>query len=113
MRELQDFGVAFAVDDFGTGYASLGYLKNFTFNQVKIDKMFMADAGTEAHRRFLGSLIRMLHDLDIETLMEGVETEEQAALLRSVGCLAGQGYLFGRPAAIAAHLANLQAAGKK
>jgi EAL domain-containing protein (putative c-di-GMP-specific phosphodiesterase class I) len=87
------------MDDFGTGYSSLGYLRTFPFDKVKIDRSFLQDL---ASARESGAIVRavtgLCGSLRITSTAEGVETEEQLALLKAEGCNEAQGYLFGRPA---------------
>ena len=97
--ELRVLGVLISLDDFGTGYASLSYLREFGFDELKIDRSFLRAMQSDLKSL---SLIQTILDLgrrlDVSVVPEGIETEEQAALLRSMGCRRGQGYLFGKPA---------------
>ncbi|MBW9102839.1 putative bifunctional diguanylate cyclase/phosphodiesterase [Paraburkholderia phenoliruptrix] len=99
---LTRMGVRLAIDDFGTGYASMSYLKRFSPHGLKIDRSFVAglphdkDCAAIAH-----ALVRMAHACAISVTAEGVETEEQASLLREMGCDFLQGFLFGRPGSAA------------
>ena len=99
LRNLHELGVKISVDDFGIGYGSLTYLRRFPISKVKIDASFVhgigKDAGDEAIVRAVNGLG---HSLEMQTLAEGIETEEQVAFLRNEGCDEGQGYFFGRPA---------------
>jgi diguanylate cyclase (GGDEF)-like protein/PAS domain S-box-containing protein len=98
LRQLHDLGVRLALDDFGTGYASLGYLQKLPFDTIKIDKSFIEDIGTnDQSAAIVRAIVNLAHALSLDTTAEGVETEEQATLLRAVGCSIGQGYLFSRP----------------
>jgi diguanylate cyclase (GGDEF)-like protein len=96
MRRLQALGVRLALDDFGTGYSSLSYLRSFPFNKVKIDASFLADLHGDG-----GTIIRavlgLCGHLRLDTLVEGVETEEQLHWLRAEGCTEVQGHLFSPP----------------
>jgi EAL domain-containing protein (putative c-di-GMP-specific phosphodiesterase class I) len=98
---LKQLGVRIALDDFGTGYASLSYLPKFPFDEIKIDRSFvhgaLADAG---NRAIIRATVQLAADLDMAVVAEGVETAEQAAFLRDIGCRFMQGYLFGKPAPI-------------
>lgn len=98
MTRLKMVGCGIAMDDFGTGYSSLGYLRTFPFDKVKIDRSFVQDL-TSA--RESGAIVRavtgLCGSLGITSTAEGVETEQQLALLRAEGCDQAQGYLFGRP----------------
>ncbi len=96
MRRLQALGVRLALDDFGTGYSSLSYLRSFPFDKVKIDASFLADLYGDG-----GTIIRavlgLCGHLRLDTLVEGVETEEQLHWLRVEGCTEVQGHLFSPP----------------
>ena len=90
-------GVRVALDDFGTGYASLTHLLTMPVDILKIDKSFVARlAANSASMAIVDGLIRIANKLDIRVVAEGVETEEQASLLRDAGCTLGQGFLFSR-----------------
>jgi len=96
MRRLQALGVRLALDDFGTGYSSLSYLRSFPFDKVKIDGSFLADLhgdGGTIIRAVLGLCVH----LNLDSLVEGVETEEQLDWLRQEGCTEVQGHLFSMP----------------
>ncbi len=99
MRRLQALGVRLALDDFGTGYSSLSYLRSFPFNKVKIDASFLADLHGDGGIIVRAVLGLCLH-LRLDSLVEGVETEEQLSWLRAEGCTEVQGHLFSsaRPA---------------
>ena len=97
---LQGLGTTLALDDFGTGYASLSLLRRITFQKLKIDRSFVSGLGSEPEdERMVRGVIALAHRLDIDTIAEGVETEQQLEVLRSEGCNYIQGYLFGRPEA--------------
>ncbi len=98
MTALRDLGVRLVLDDFGTGYSSLGTLRSFPFSDVKIDRSFVQ--GIVQNRRARGlieAILQICHVLDLNCVAEGVETEEQFALLSSLGCTHAQGYLIGHP----------------
>jgi EAL domain-containing protein (putative c-di-GMP-specific phosphodiesterase class I) len=100
LHRLRGLGVRVAIDDFGTGYSNLGYLRRFPVDQLKIDRTFMAEAVRDADATIVRAIIGLAHALGLSVVAEGVETDEQVALLRGLGCEMGQGYLFGEPMAI-------------
>jgi EAL domain-containing protein (putative c-di-GMP-specific phosphodiesterase class I) len=86
------------LDDFGTGYSSLAYLRRFAVDEIKIDKSFIAGVGRDpVDEALVRATVDMAHALDLVVVAEGVETAEQFAFLRDIGCNIGQGYLFSRP----------------
>jgi diguanylate cyclase (GGDEF)-like protein len=98
MRQLSDRGIRFAIDDFGTGYSSLAYLKGLPIERVKIDRSFVRDTPQDGNDvAIVSAIISMAHNLGLQVTAEGVETDEQLALLRERGCNAVQGYLYSRP----------------
>jgi diguanylate cyclase (GGDEF)-like protein/PAS domain S-box-containing protein len=98
LKSLKDLGLKLAVDDFGTGYSSLAYLKQFSLDTLKIDKQFIDQLTTsEKDAAIATSIIQLAHNLGLQVIAEGVETEEQVRMLRELGCDMVQGYYFGRP----------------
>ena len=98
LHQLRKLGVQIAMDDFGTGYSSLSYLRSFPFDKIKIDQSFVRDLAAQGDSMAIIRAVAGLgKSLRIKTLVEGVETSEQLALLRAEGCTQMQGYLFGRP----------------
>jgi diguanylate cyclase (GGDEF)-like protein len=98
LRALRGLGVRIAIDDFGTGYSSLSYLRRLPADVVKIDRSFVQDLGSGGRSTTLvASIIELARSLDLEVVAEGVETEEQHAVLGRLACSHAQGYLFGRP----------------
>jgi EAL domain-containing protein (putative c-di-GMP-specific phosphodiesterase class I) len=96
---LRDMGVGLAVDDFGTGYASLDYLRRFTFDEIKIDRTFIAGLGTDpTDTAVTSSIVALGRSLGLTVVAEGVETQAQHDRLRLLGCSVTQGYLLQRPA---------------
>ena len=100
VRELRALGVRIAIDDFGTGYSSIAYLKYFNVDTVKIDRMFVRDL-VEGRREsaIVRSITTLAHNLNCRVVAEGVETSEQAAMLRELDCDSLQGFFYGRPIA--------------
>ena len=96
---LQDLGVSIALDDFGTGWSSLAYLRRFPFDQIKMDRGFLRDLGTDPR---VGAVVQAIlslgRGLGMRVVAEGIETEEQARRLLALGCERGQGWHLGRPA---------------
>jgi EAL domain-containing protein (putative c-di-GMP-specific phosphodiesterase class I) len=101
MRRLQALGVRLALDDFGTGYSSLSYLRSFPFDKVKIDGSFLADLRGDGGA-IIRAVLSLCAHLELDTLVEGVETEEQLFWLRHEGCTEAQGHLFSEPQPAAA-----------
>lgn len=96
--ELRRMGVRIAVDDFGTGYASLSYLRRLAVDMVKIDKSFIAGVGeSPADSAIVLGIMGMAHGLNLLALAEGVETTAQREFLEVAGCDIAQGFLLGRP----------------
>ena len=95
---IHAMGIEIAIDDFGTGYSSLAYLTTYPFDILKVDKSFTSTACTEAVTSQVAiHIIELARSLGMQTLVEGIETQEQADFFRNKGVLYGQGYLFGRP----------------
>jgi diguanylate cyclase (GGDEF)-like protein/PAS domain S-box-containing protein len=98
LRELVAMGVAISLDDFGTGYASLDLLRRLPIKRIKIDRSFVQDVGTDRVDEAIASAtIALAHQLSLEVVGEGVETEFQKHFLESQGCDLLQGHLLGRP----------------
>lgn len=101
MRQIKALGVSIALDDFGTGYSSLDTLRTFPFDKIKLDKSFTDELKTdERSLAVVRAVLALAKSLSIPVLAEGIETEEQLALLHSENCDEGQGFLLGRPAPI-------------
>jgi PAS domain S-box-containing protein len=98
-HKLKDYGCRLALDDFGTGYSSLAHLQALPFDKLKIDRGFIAQMTTAREsRKIVAAIVGLGHSLGLITIGEGVETEEQEAMLHSLGCELGQGWLYGKPA---------------
>lgn len=95
LQIIRDAGVTISLDDFGTGYSSLERLRDLPVDRVKIDRRFVATLmENERTERLIAAIIALADELGIDTVAEGVETSEQAAKLRSLGCRSAQGFLF-------------------
>lgn len=98
LNTLSVLGIRIALDDFGTQYSSLSYLKNFPFDTLKIDKYFVSDLETDTKSQaIVRSVVTLAHDLGMEVAAEGVETTEQARWLQGLGCDRLQGHAIGKP----------------
>jgi diguanylate cyclase (GGDEF)-like protein/PAS domain S-box-containing protein len=99
LRALKDLGTRLALDDFGTGASSLGHLRRFPIDVLKIDKTFVDDVagpGSEGSA-LVQAIVDLAHSLELATVAEGIEQDEQLSGLRAVGCSSAQGFLFARP----------------
>jgi diguanylate cyclase (GGDEF)-like protein/PAS domain S-box-containing protein len=97
LKQLKALGIRLAVDDFGTGYAGLGYLQNFPLDTIKIDRSFVTTLGNDGGAAIVEGVVAMAQGLGVRTVAEGVETATQASRLRELGCDLGQGWHFSRP----------------
>jgi diguanylate cyclase (GGDEF)-like protein len=98
LSALKEIGVLLAIDDFGTGYSSLSYLQRFPLDIVKVDRMFVEELGMRTGGdEIVSAVIQLAHALGLEVVAEGVETEQQLDVLRSLDCDFAQGFLFSRP----------------
>ena len=109
IQALREVGVRISMDDFGTGYSSLSYLTQLPLDQLKIDQSFVRNIGVKhSDAVIVQTIIGMAHNLGMEVIAEGVETENQRAFLEQHGCALCQGYLFGRPVPIESFEARLK-----
>jgi EAL domain-containing protein (putative c-di-GMP-specific phosphodiesterase class I) len=98
LHALHDLGLRLSVDDYGTGYASMVYLKNLPLDELKIDRSFVSRMTTEEQQRILTqSVIDLGHNLGLSVVAEGVEDDEVRQALRASGCDVAQGFLYSRP----------------
>ncbi len=97
LQRIRELGVSLSLDDFGTGYSSLSYLQKFPFDTIKIDQSFVRTTGRGTRPVILKSIISMAHDLGMDVVAEGVETDSDAVELYQMGCEFGQGFAFGEP----------------
>jgi diguanylate cyclase (GGDEF)-like protein len=95
LAQIQDLGIRLSLDDFGTGYSSLSYLYRFPINNLKVDRSFV-DGLSSGQDQIVQTIIALAHGLGIDVTAEGIETSEQLARLKALGCEFGQGYLFSR-----------------
>jgi diguanylate cyclase (GGDEF)-like protein len=99
IADLRAAGVRISLDDFGTGQSSLGRLRDFIFDKIKIDRAFVSRINSDrASEHIVRAILAMCEGLDLEVVAEGIEDHTEAVKLRSLGCGMGQGYHFGRPA---------------
>jgi diguanylate cyclase (GGDEF)-like protein len=106
MQELADLGLHFSIDDFGTGYSSLAYLKRLPIHELKIDKGFVQDATNDP--TLVDAILAVAERMQLKVVAEGVETTEQAAIVRAYSGIYLQGYLYGKPEPSEAWLQRLK-----
>ncbi len=98
LRKIKSLGIQLSMDDFGTGYASLSYLRQLPIDNLKIDRSFVETIDTKGtESEIIQAVIQLAHSLNIDVVAEGVETLEQARYLQGLGCEYAQGYLFAKP----------------
>ena len=101
LHQLKERGIRISLDDFGTGFSSLSYLKQLPINTLKIDKSFIDTVLTDSATRIITeSIIEMVKSLGFESVAEGVEEESQYRYLHAIGCDIIQGFLLGKPLAV-------------
>ncbi len=97
VNDLKSRGFHISIDDFGSGYSSLNMLKDLPVDVLKIDRMFLTETNNKRANDIIRHVIKMAQSLGMETICEGIETDEQAQLLRSLGCDMAQGFFFAKP----------------
>ncbi|MDW2110916.1 EAL domain-containing protein, partial [Vibrio sp. 2089] len=98
INEIKQLGVQLALDDFGTGYASFSYLKKYPFDAIKIDKSFVQQMEkSDDDRAIICSIIHIAKKLELQVVIEGIESPQQEQFLIGEGCDIGQGFLYGKP----------------
>jgi diguanylate cyclase (GGDEF)-like protein len=98
LLSLQQLGVGIEIDDFGTGYSSISYLRELPVSMVKVDRSLLVELNTRPGQLdFVAAILQLIRAAGLEAVFEGIETREQAAQLREMGCASGQGYYFSRP----------------
>jgi diguanylate cyclase (GGDEF)-like protein len=98
IEQLKTLGVKIALDDFGSGFSSIGYLRQFGFDRIKIDRSLVMDIQhSDSQREMFKATVALARSLDIPVTAEGIETQEQASAVRQFGCDTLQGFFFGRP----------------
>jgi EAL domain-containing protein (putative c-di-GMP-specific phosphodiesterase class I) len=99
LRDLKRRGVCLSIDDFGTGYSSLSYLKRLPIDALKVDRSFVSGVVSDSEDHAIAeAVVALAHTLGLSAVAEGVETPEQLAEVRHIGCDSAQGFLFARPA---------------
>ena len=97
MAALRSHGVRIAVDDFGTGSSSLGYIHSFDFDLLKIDRSFVVALARTTNQRIVSAVLDLAADLGVGVVAEGIESPDQEEQLLELGCTVGQGFLYSRP----------------
>lgn len=98
LHALKQLGLTISIDDFGTGYSSLSYLETFPIDKLKIARQFTSKLeNRQVNRKIVSHIIDLAHTLELNVIAEGVESENQAEILRAIECIEMQGFLFGRP----------------
>ncbi len=110
IEKFREVGYEVWMDDFGSGYSSLNTLKDYKFDELKIDMAFLSNFN-DVSRTIISSIVRMAKSLGLKTLAEGVETKEQMEFLKSIGCEKVQGYYYGKPQLLKATMEHMEASG--
>ena len=97
LNQLKAMGVRLSIDDFGTGYSSLSYLQTFPVDTLKVDRSFVMKMGHPDSREIVKTIIMLAHNLQLDVVAEGIETQAQGQLLKGMNCEYGQGYFYSRP----------------
>jgi len=97
LNKLSELGIKISIDDFGTGFSSLNYLKNLPIDYLKIDQTFIKDFNLQTNSAITKAIVTLAQSLNMKTIAEGVETEEQKEFLKELNCDEAQGYLFSKP----------------
>jgi EAL domain-containing protein (putative c-di-GMP-specific phosphodiesterase class I) len=117
VTRFREHGLSISLDDFGTGFASLVHLRDFPFDELKIDRSFVANIGTDIRsEQIIRAMVDLSRNLGKRCVAEGIETDIQRRFLLSAGCEIGQGYLFAKPqpaARAGAHLPKRFTGSKK
>nr|WP_232468953.1 EAL domain-containing protein [Croceicoccus marinus] len=100
IHRLRQHGISIALDDFGTGFSSLGYLNRLPIDKIKIDRSFVQDLDEAGGTRILQAILEMCRALDLECIIEGIETERQGSILADLGCQFAQGFHYASPMTI-------------
>ena len=113
INRLNAMGFKLSLDDFGTGYSSLSYLARLPIHELKVDRSFVVQMfNGEQNMRIVRTILDLAHDLDMESLAEGIDDERQAQMLLQLGCRNGQGYLFSKPVSLEDFLLWFRSQGK-
>jgi EAL domain-containing protein (putative c-di-GMP-specific phosphodiesterase class I) len=98
LNQLKETGAKLAIDDFGTGYSSFSYLRRFPFDTLKIDRVFVnAMMRNRKSNQIVKSLVNLSHDLGMDVIAEGIESEQEGELMRGYKAGFGQGYFYSKP----------------
>jgi diguanylate cyclase (GGDEF)-like protein len=108
-EQLRNLDIRLCIDDFGTGYSSLSRLHELPINTLKIDRAFVKELGANNKNSIVSTIINLAHGLNMDVVAEGIETEEQKQILRSLSCNYGQGYLLSLPLNVEAATALIRA----